>query len=86
MYYNLLVAPRCKQDFISIMHSGSLVGGSCGDKELKYSATSSLPIMLLLFLYQHRLKENKKKKINGSERGRVTKYSSTDLQMYTQYG
>lgn len=82
----MLVAPRCKQDFISIMHLGSLVGGSCGDKKLKYFATISLPVMLLLFSYQYWLRDNNKKKINESGSGRIIKYSSTDLQMYTQYG
>lgn len=66
MYCNLLVAPWYKQDFINIMHLGSLVGENCGDQELKYSATSSLPVMLLLFSYQHWLRENKKMKTNES--------------------
>lgn len=71
MYCNLLVSPRYKQDFISIMHLGSLVGENCGDKELKYSATSSLPVMLLIFSYQYWLRENKKKKTNESGSGRL---------------
>lgn len=75
--YLLVVTPRCRQHFKSIMHfRKSLVGLSCGKQKLKYSSTRSPPVMLLFFCLQHYERTRRKKKVKMRE---TMKYTSTDL-------